>query len=122
MMIRLPCSATVLVILQHCFFVYFKIHLLLFLTYHYCLLNYFWHQSCRKSLTSTDKVSNLSPTLGSDVRLRPGGSNEPLFDICCSPLADFHHYERLHQKMSHEVDNFCYILTFFNDQLQHIVI
>ncbi|KAG7958379.1 hypothetical protein I3843_10G018400 [Carya illinoinensis] len=65
---------------------------------------FFRLKSYRKPLTSTDKVSTLSPLLGSDVRLRPEGSNEPLFDISCSPLADFHHCERLHQKMSHQGD------------------
>ncbi|KAE8125213.1 hypothetical protein FH972_020046 [Carpinus fangiana] len=65
---------------------------------------FFMLKSCRKSLTSQDKISTLSPLLGSDVRLGPEGSNEPLFDICSSPLADFHHCERLHLGMSHQGD------------------
>ncbi|GLT60810.1 hypothetical protein SLA2020_335590 [Shorea laevis] len=65
---------------------------------------FFMLKSCRKSLTSQDKISTLSPLLGSDVRLGPEGSNEPLFDICSSPLADFHHCERLHQGLSHQGD------------------
>ncbi|XP_059462278.1 uncharacterized protein LOC132191337 isoform X3 [Corylus avellana] len=65
---------------------------------------FFMLKSCRKSLTSQDEISTLSPLLGSDVRLGPEGSNEPLFDICSSPLADFHHCERLHLGMSHQGD------------------
>lgn len=65
---------------------------------------FFMLKSCRKSLTSEDKISTLSPVLGSDVGLCTEDSNEPLFDISSSPLADFHHYERLHQEMSHQGD------------------
>ncbi|KAJ0088798.1 hypothetical protein Patl1_32733 [Pistacia atlantica] len=46
-----------------------------------------------KSLTSKDKSSSLSiPLLGSDVNLQ--ASNDRLFDISSSPLADFHCCER----------------------------
>ncbi len=78
--------------LQYCFSLFIIANLIIF-----------WHQSCRKSLTSEDKISTLSPVLGSDVGLCTEDSNEPLFDISSSPLADFHHYERLHQEMSHQV-------------------
>ncbi|XP_050243779.1 uncharacterized protein LOC126692278 isoform X1 [Quercus robur] len=65
---------------------------------------FFMLKSCRKSLTSEDKISTLSPVLGSDVGLGPEDSNQPLFDVSSSPLADFHHYERLHQEMSNQGD------------------
>ncbi|KAF8397986.1 hypothetical protein HHK36_016912 [Tetracentron sinense] len=54
----------------------------------------------RKSATSEDNVSSLAPLQGSDVKLGPPGSSEALFDAFSSPLADFHHYERLHQGKS----------------------
>uniref|UniRef100_A0A5B6ZRC8 Putative trafficking protein particle complex subunit 8 n=1 Tax=Davidia involucrata TaxID=16924 RepID=A0A5B6ZRC8_DAVIN len=53
----------------------------------------------RKSGTTEDKVSSVAPLEGTDVRLGHD-SNEELLDICCSPLADFHHYERVDQRMS----------------------
>ncbi|KAA8518448.1 hypothetical protein F0562_015922 [Nyssa sinensis] len=62
----------------------------------------------RKSVTTEDNVSSPAPLEGTDVRLGHG-SNEELFDISRSPLADFHHFERVHQRMSdqehpHKVD------------------
>ncbi|PPS06269.1 hypothetical protein GOBAR_AA14378 [Gossypium barbadense] len=51
----------------------------------------------RKSSTSEDSNPLF---LQSDVRLGPPGNSEALFDVCSSPLADFHGYERLYQGMS----------------------
>ncbi|MBA0625032.1 hypothetical protein Godav_010285 [Gossypium davidsonii] len=51
----------------------------------------------RKSSTSEDSNPLF---LQSDVRLGPTGNSEALFDVCSSPLADFHDYERLYQGMS----------------------
>nr|KJB61956.1 hypothetical protein B456_009G393900 [Gossypium raimondii] len=51
----------------------------------------------RKSSTSEDSNPLF---LQSDVRLGPPGNSEALFDVCSSPLADFHDYERLYQGMS----------------------
>ncbi|XP_059646575.1 uncharacterized protein LOC132293217 [Cornus florida] len=60
---------------------------------------FFKLKSGRKSLTAEDKVSSIALLEGTDVRLGPG-SGELLFDIYSSPLADFHHYEKAHQRMS----------------------
>lgn len=65
---------------------------------------FFMLKSCRKSLTSKDEISTICPLLERDVRLGSEGSNGPLFDIRSSPLADFHHYERLQQGMSQQGD------------------
>ncbi|XP_017615074.1 uncharacterized protein LOC108460192 isoform X2 [Gossypium arboreum] len=51
----------------------------------------------RKSSTSEDSNPLF---LQSDVRFGPPGNSEALFDVCSSPLADFHGYERLYQGMS----------------------
>ncbi|TYI32626.1 hypothetical protein ES332_A04G077200v1 [Gossypium tomentosum] len=51
----------------------------------------------RKSSTSEDSNPVF---LQSDVRFGPPGNSEALFDVCSSPLADFHGYERLYQGMS----------------------
>ncbi|XP_015900436.3 uncharacterized protein LOC107433641 isoform X1 [Ziziphus jujuba] len=64
---------------------------------------FFMLKNHRKSVTSDEKTP-LSPLLGSAVRLGPQGSPELLFDISCSPLADLHHYERLHQENSNQGD------------------
>lgn len=52
------------------------------------------------------------------MRLGTQGSSEPLFDIASSPLADFHHCERLHQEILHKVDRILAItvLTSFSVQ------
>lgn len=53
------------------------------------------------------------------MRLGTQGSSGPHFDIASSPLADFHHCERLHQEILHKVDRFLAItvLTPFSVQL-----
>ncbi|XP_058003343.1 uncharacterized protein LOC110666076 isoform X2 [Hevea brasiliensis] len=63
---------------------------------------FFMLKSLRKSSRTEEKISSLSRSPGSDVRLAPEGNKDALFDICCSPLADFHDCERLQQ---HELSN-----------------
>ncbi|KAL5545696.1 hypothetical protein UlMin_005383 [Ulmus minor] len=65
---------------------------------------YFMLKNQPKPASPEDKSSSLSLFSGSVVRLDPQGSTEPLFDMSSSPLADFHHSERLHQKISHQGD------------------
>lgn len=66
-------------------------------------------QNRSKPSTSEDETS---PLLGSDVRLGTEGSCGPLFDIASSPLADFHHCEKLQQEISHKVGSFlAYIVS-----------
>lgn len=64
---------------------------------------FFLLKNQRKSGILEDKTSSTSAHLGSVVRLGPQG--EPLFDTSISPLADFHHFERLHQEISHQGDS-----------------
>ncbi|GAV63866.1 TRAPPC-Trs85 domain-containing protein [Cephalotus follicularis] len=65
---------------------------------------FFTLKNCGKSLVSDDKVSSLYPVLESDVRLSPQNSNDVLFYVDSSPLADFHNCERLHQGVSLKED------------------
>lgn len=72
-------------------------------------------QNYRKSETSEEKTPSPSPLLGSAVRMGPQGSTELLFDMSRSPLADFHHCERLHQENARQVDKFRVIaFPFYN--------
>ncbi|XP_057951278.1 uncharacterized protein LOC131146026 isoform X2 [Malania oleifera] len=64
---------------------------------------FFKLKNSKKSEPSEGKGSSLIHLRGSDIRLGLSGSSELLFDISSSPLADFHHYERLHQEVSHKV-------------------
>lgn len=66
------------------------------------LSRFFKLENVRKLTTPEDKVSLLAPQEGSDVKLGSEASNEILFDICSSPLADFHICERIHQEGSHQ--------------------
>lgn len=66
-----------------------------------CYFSYI--QDRRKSNPDEDQ-SSPSPCFGRDVKLGSGDANEPVYDTSSSPLADFHHYERLHQT-SHQVRN-----------------
>uniref|UniRef100_A0A7N0ULV5 Trafficking protein particle complex subunit 8 n=1 Tax=Kalanchoe fedtschenkoi TaxID=63787 RepID=A0A7N0ULV5_KALFE len=60
---------------------------------------FFKLKNVRKSTSDDNKAS--SPTLtGSDLRLSSCNVNGALYDITCSPLADFHYSERLHQGLS----------------------
>lgn len=67
-------------------------------------------QSIRKSSRTEEKISSLSRSCGSDVRLAPEGSKDTLLDICSSPLADFHDCERLQHEMSNQVGNFSFVV------------
>ncbi|XP_043712997.1 trafficking protein particle complex subunit 8 isoform X2 [Telopea speciosissima] len=58
---------------------------------------FFKLKNCRKSSSFEGSASSHSLLQGRDVRLGPQGSNKALFNVFSSPLADFHHYERLHQ-------------------------
>ncbi|XP_024187862.1 trafficking protein particle complex subunit 8 isoform X1 [Rosa chinensis] len=71
---------------------------------HQALSCFFMLKSRSKPSTSEDETSSCSPLLGSDVTLSTEGSCGPLFDIASSPLADFHHCERLQQEISHKGD------------------
>ena len=73
-----------------------------FIYFSFRLINFFT-QNVRKSTTPEDKTSLLAHREGSDVKLGSDGSNETLFDVCSSPLADFHICERMHQEGSHQV-------------------
>lgn len=55
----------------------------------------------KKSATGEDNASSLSTLVGADVSLSHG-SNEAMFDVYSSPLIDFHHCERLHQRASEQ--------------------
>ncbi|KAJ8565224.1 hypothetical protein K7X08_007800 [Anisodus acutangulus] len=54
-------------------------------------------KNCR-SVTDQDSVSSLCPLAKADVNLLCG--SEMLFDLHSSPLSEFHHYERVHQRIS----------------------
>ncbi|OMO68610.1 Tetratricopeptide-like helical [Corchorus olitorius] len=60
---------------------------------------FFMLKDRRKSSTSEDSIPSPS-LIQSDVTLGPQGNNEALFDVSCSPLADFHSCERMQQGMS----------------------
>lgn len=60
----------------------------------------FRNQNCR-SVTDQDSASSLCPPEKADVNLLSG--SEMLFDIYSSPLSEFHHYERVHQRISDQV-------------------
>lgn len=62
---------------------------------------FFKLKNVKKSVIAEDKVSSPAPVEGTDLRL-VCGSSEALFDIHCSPLVDFHHYERVEQKLSEQ--------------------
>ncbi|XP_068342385.1 uncharacterized protein [Pyrus communis] len=70
------------------------------LTAHQALSCFFMLKNHGKSSTSEDEKSSHSRLRGTDLRF----SNGPLFDIASSPLADFHHSERLHQEILHKGD------------------
>ncbi|XP_075101206.1 uncharacterized protein LOC107825691 isoform X2 [Nicotiana tabacum] len=57
---------------------------------------FFKLKNCR-SVTDEDSVSSLRPLEKADVNLLRG--SEVLFDLYNSPLSEFHHYERVHQRM-----------------------
>ncbi|KAJ8754464.1 hypothetical protein K2173_005625 [Erythroxylum novogranatense] len=61
---------------------------------------FFMLKSCQKSLATEENLSSGSALPGHDVRLFSESSNAVLFDISCSPLADFHACERLQNGMS----------------------
>ncbi|CAK7342057.1 unnamed protein product [Dovyalis caffra] len=61
---------------------------------------FFMLKSCRKSSSTEENTSSLSPRIGSSVSLVPDGSKEAPFDISSSPLADFHDCERLQHRIS----------------------
>ncbi|KAL1813358.1 hypothetical protein ACET3Z_023423 [Daucus carota] len=50
--------------------------------------------------TTEDEVSSLEASEGASMRLNHG-SNEPVFDMCSSPLIEFHRHERVFQR-AHE--------------------
>ncbi|KAH7554180.1 hypothetical protein JRO89_XS12G0127000 [Xanthoceras sorbifolium] len=54
--------------------------------------------NCRGASISSDKISSPSHILGNDASLQ--GSFDTLLDVSGSPLADFHHCERLQQGVS----------------------
>ncbi|CAN6716853.1 unnamed protein product [Malus baccata var. baccata] len=70
------------------------------LTAHQALSCFFMLKNHGKSSTSEDEKSSHSRLRRTDLRF----SNGPLFDIASSPLADFHHSERLHQEILHKGD------------------
>ncbi|KAE9621728.1 hypothetical protein Lal_00032713 [Lupinus albus] len=53
-------------------------------------------------LTFEDNISTMSLT--SDVRLVPQSNEDLVYNVNSAPLVNFHHYERLQQELSHEVD------------------
>ncbi|XWS43332.1 hypothetical protein CRYUN_Cryun16bG0094000 [Craigia yunnanensis] len=59
---------------------------------------FFMLKDRRRLSTSEDRIPSLS--LQSDIRLGPQDNSEALFDVSCSPLADFHDCERSYQGMS----------------------
>ncbi|BFG38453.1 hypothetical protein CerSpe_247270 [Prunus speciosa] len=71
---------------------------------HQALSCFFMLKNHGKPSTSEDEISSHFRLQGTDVRLGTQGSSEPLFDIASSPLADFHHCERLHQEILHKGD------------------
>ncbi|XP_019455479.1 PREDICTED: trafficking protein particle complex subunit 8-like isoform X1 [Lupinus angustifolius] len=52
--------------------------------------------------TFEDNISTVSVT--SDVRLVPQSNEDLVYNVNSAPLVNFHHYERLQQELSHEVD------------------
>ncbi|XP_049371652.1 uncharacterized protein LOC125836521 [Solanum verrucosum] len=54
-------------------------------------------KNCR-SVTDQESASSLCPSEKEDVNLLSG--SEMLFDLYSSPLSEFHHYERVHQRIS----------------------
>ncbi|KAJ8574174.1 hypothetical protein K7X08_025979 [Anisodus acutangulus] len=54
-------------------------------------------KNCR-SVTDKDSASSLCPPEKADINLLSG--SEMLFDLYSSPLSEFHHYERVHHRMS----------------------
>ncbi|KAK0585872.1 hypothetical protein LWI29_035426 [Acer saccharum] len=63
---------------------------------------FFMLKNCGEESISSDKTSSPSHILGNDASLQ--GSSDTLFDISGSPLADFHHCERLQQRVSPQDD------------------
>ncbi|KAL5739887.1 hypothetical protein ACOSQ2_029067 [Xanthoceras sorbifolium] len=59
---------------------------------------FFMLKNCRGASISSDKISSPSHILGNDASLQ--GSFDTLLDVSGSPLADFHHCERLQQGVS----------------------
>ncbi|PSS15857.1 Trafficking protein particle complex subunit like [Actinidia chinensis var. chinensis] len=62
---------------------------------------FFKLKNSRKSVLIDDENSSTAPLEGSDVSLSHR-SHDLLFDICRSPLVDFHHSERVHQGMENQ--------------------
>ncbi|KAK4833890.1 hypothetical protein QYF36_012927 [Acer negundo] len=62
---------------------------------------FFMLKNCEESISS-DKTSSPSCILGNDASLQD--SSDMLFDISGSPLADFHHCERLQQRVTLQDD------------------
>jgi len=60
-------------------------------------------------LTSEYNMSTIP--VGSDVLLVPQRSQDLVYNTNNVPLVNFHYYERLQQKVTHEVD----FLIFFNN-------
>lgn len=61
---------------------------------------FFKLQDGRKSTISEEDVVSNVGSRGSNVRLDAQVDNEDLFDVSRSPVADFHHYERLQEGTS----------------------
>lgn len=60
----------------------------------------FCNQNCR-SVTNHDSTTSLCPPEKADINLLSG--SEILFDLYSSPLSEFHHYERVHQRILDQV-------------------
>lgn len=59
-------------------------------------------QNSSRFSTLEDNISTLP--VRSDVRLVPQSSEDLVYDINSAPLFNFHHYERLQQKVTYEVN------------------
>ncbi|KAJ4835556.1 hypothetical protein Tsubulata_029834 [Turnera subulata] len=62
-------------------------------------------KNCRKSPSTGEKALDLSPSIGSDVKLAPEGGKEAVIDIHNSPLAAFHDSERSQDGVPSQVGN-----------------
>lgn len=63
---------------------------------------FFKLQNGRKETITEDEVISHSDQRGSHIRLSAQVSNEDLFDISTSPVADFHRQEKLHEKKAEQ--------------------
>ncbi|KAJ8426195.1 hypothetical protein Cgig2_008912 [Carnegiea gigantea] len=62
-------------------------------------MSYNFENGRKSTISEEDVISNVG-SRGSDVRLDAQVDNEDLFDVSRSPVADFHHYERLQEGTS----------------------